>query len=94
MIPTHLVSHIIILLGDLFTCPGFKIVSASDSANLVQLSLGEACDPSDDKCAATSSCQNVTWLEYDSSYDDGSEIIPGDDYYEDMVEGNICARDW
>ena len=90
MIPTHLVSHIIIRLRYWFTCLNFPIVSAAGAA--ATLSLGEACDPSDDQCAADSSCQNVTWLSYDYVNGD-SEIIPGDDYYIDEVEGNICARD-
>ena len=76
-------------------CLILHIVSASPPP--VQLSLGEACDPTNvtHACSSGTICYNVTWLEYDDYHYEASQLNPNyDEYWVDHIEGYMCSRDW
>ena len=69
----------------------------------VQLSLGDACDPTDvtNTCSSGTICQNVSWVEYYGTNGEYSDFVDASishglkyEYYVDHVEGYICTFDW
>jgi len=77
--------------------------AAAPAAAPVQLSLGDACDPSNVTgiCSSGTRCQNVSWVEYtDSGNGEYSDFVDASishglkyEYYVDHVEGYICTTD-
>ena len=76
-------------------CLILYIVSASPPP--VQLSLGDACDPTSvtHACSSGTICHNVTWLQYDDDHSEPSQLNPNySQDYVDHVEGYTCSPDW
>ena len=100
--------RIFLLILDTISLKMVSCISAlflsAPAAAPVQLSLGDACDPSNVTgiCSSGTRCQNVSWVEYtDSGNGEYSDFVDASishglkyEYYVDHVEGYICTTDW